>query len=362
MRGIHRLFVLIAMLALGVGYLYGNGLTFQTLADNVPFVQMVIVILIAVYTGYVHIFLHEFGHYVFGKMTGYELVYFQMPNFRYEVKTKQFQKLSTRVPGLMGQCLMKPPIKGNYNEKPYFLYLAGGLIVNFLTAMLFYLGSFILPVPISFTLFALSLPPFLLFLMNIVPLGFTDGSVIREIRKSEVSKKLYFKQLELSALFEEGKTFSEIPEEYFSEVKDGTYGQSRLGEYVLLIAYQRALSELNFERADQLLGAYQEKWHYLSSPYRQMLASELLFCHAIFGRKEAAETLMEQIKAYPVLLGYYNRSQRTQVAYKFFVEMKVKEAKAILVQKSDTIDQNLNEAELALQKTLHDWLGSFMGL
>lgn len=356
-----KLLTFVAVLALGAGYLVGNDLTVQGFINSVPFIQLAIVALIAVYSSYVHIILHELGHYVFGKMTGYQLIYFQLPYFRYEAKKKTFSKLGNRIPGMMGQCLMQPPVKGTYKEKPYFLYLAGGLIVNFITASLFYLGSFIIPGTISFTFFALSIPPFLLFMANVLPYGFTDGGVIRELRKSEVSRTLYFKQLELAALFEEGKEFSEIPDSYFSEIGDGTYTESKMGEYILLIAYQKYVAELDFEKADKLLQAYQANWNYLASPYARILASEILFIHAIFGRKKEAEQLMAQIESYPLLKNYYDHSKVTKAAYQFFVKTNVAEATKNLNQTSTNSEAGFNEAELSLRDNLVNWLESYLG-
>lgn len=358
MKVISKLVTFIAVIALGAGYLIGNGLTLQVSA---PLIQLGLVVLVAVYSSYVHIILHELGHYLFGKMTGYELVYFQLPHFRYEAKKKKFTRLGNRIPGMMGQCLMQPSNKGSYTEKPYFLYLSGGLIINLLTAALFYLGSFIIPGAISFTFFALSLPPFLLFIMNVMPYGFTDGGVIHELRKSKISKTLYFKQLELAALFEEGKEFSDISDVYFTEIADGTYMESKMGEYILLIAYQKHLSEREFEKADKLLQDYQANWNYLASPYSRILASEILFNHAIFGRKEEAEQLMSTIESHPLLKNYYEHSKVAQTAYNFFVKADVAEAKKNLTQSPTKIDAGFNEAELELQEILVDWLEGYLG-
>ena len=361
MKVTSKLLSFLAVSALGAGYLFGNNLTVQEFINSVPFIQLGIVILIAVYSSYVHIILHELGHYLFGKMTGYQLIYFQLPYFRYEAKKKTFSKLGNRIPGMMGQCLMQPPVKGTYKEKPYFLYLAGGLIVNFLTASLFYWGSFIVPGTISFTFFALSIPPFLLFMANVLPYGFTDGGVIRELSKSEVSRTLYFKQLELATLFEEGKAFSEIPDSYFTEITNGTYTESKMGEYVLLIAYQKHLAELDFEKADKLLQAYQVNWNYLASPYARILASEILFTHAIFGRIKEAEQLMAQIESYPLLKNYYDHSKVAKAAYHFFVKTNGSEAKKNLNQNSMSSDTGFNEAELSLRDNLVSWLESYLG-
>lgn len=361
MKVISKLVTFIAVIALGAGYLLGNGLTLQGFIDSVPFIQLAIVILIAVYSSYVHIILHELGHYVFGKMTGYQLIYFQLPHFRYDAKKKKITKLGNRIPGMMGQCLMEPPAKGAYTEKPYILYLSGGLIVNLLTAALFYTGALIIPGTISFTFFALSLPPFLLFMMNVMPHGYTDGGVIRELGKSKISKILYFKQLELAAFFEEDKEFSEIPDVYFTEIADGTYTQSKMGEYILLIAYQKHLSELKFEQADKLLQAYQANWNYLESPYAGILAGEILFTHAIFGRKEEAEQMMATIETYPLLKNYYTQAKVPQTAYNFFVKADRVEAKKNLNQSTTKWDAGFNEAERALREVLVNWLESYLG-
>ena len=77
--------------------------------------------------------LHEGGHYLFGKLTGYQLLSFQVKKFVYSEKNKKITYIQSGPTVIAGQCLMSPPPKGSYAEKPFKLYLLGGVMVNGLT-------------------------------------------------------------------------------------------------------------------------------------------------------------------------------------------------------------------------------------
>lgn len=361
MKNSQKYLILIVIIGWTAGYFLGNQIGWTELVMNIPFLTMGIAAILAAYSFLFHIVMHEFGHLIFGKATGYQLIYFQAPFFYYDGYKKTFSQKKARAGGLLGQCLMSPPEKGTVEEKPYFLYLSGGLILNFLTALLLYIGGFVLPIEWGFVSFLFSLAPLYLFLTNVVSFGYTDGRVIREIRKSPLTKKLYFKQLETSALFEQGKTYPEIPEDFFEEVKTGEAKQSPLGEYSIMVEYSRLLSHQRFEEADQLLQEYNATWDYMKSPYVRNIASETLFCHAIFGRREEAKKWWEHIQSMSGLKLYYDRSTRIQAAYTLFIERDIEKTRTLIQERKQSPKLlGLNNAEEALEDSLIEWLETFV--
>ena len=360
MRPSQRIFIFLMMVALAVGYFLGNQLMLSDLVLMVPFIGMALVVLLAAYSTVIHIFLHELGHLIFGKLTGYKLIYFQVPFFRYDANRKKGSKNKKTGPGLLVQCLMAPPEKGDYDEKPFQLYLLGGLLVNLLTAIVLYTGAFLLPREWGFYSFVMSLPPFLLFLGNSIPFGYTDGKVWRETRKSKVARKLYFKQLEMAAFVEAGTLMEDIPATQFEEAVTGEAKQSFLGEYTVLMQYQRFLYEQQFAEADQLIRDYQSTWDYMKSPYSRQVACELLFCHALFGRQEEAKQLKNHIEKYSGLKVQFEGNKRVQAAYVFFVEKNLEKTKQLITEMESNETLVLSELEQATESRLVEWLKGYL--
>lgn len=360
MKPSQKILSFIVIAALTFGYFQGNGIVPSDIVNLIPFWKLMLSVLIMFLTISVHIFLHEAGHLVFGKLTGYQLISFQIPFFRYDAQTRSFSSEKSRVQGMLGQCLMSPPGKKAYEDKPYFLYLAGGVIINLITAVLLYAVSFMFVGEISFYFFLFSLLPFYFFFVNVLPYAYTDGKLLRSIKQSKVSKVLYFKQLELNALLEAGTTYDELPDDFFAEVHSGKAKESLLGEYHYIIAYQRLLTGSDFPAADQLLKDYQSNWNYMQSIYVRNLASELLFCHAIFGRKQEAKELMVIINKNEGLKAYFNHSKRAQAAYAFFVEADVEKTASTLAEESKYNRDALNNAERELEEHLEGWMQGYL--
>ncbi|AZP05139.1 hypothetical protein [Jeotgalibaca ciconiae] len=360
MKASQRIFIFLALVGLSIGYFLGNNLVLADLFIMIPFYEFFVVIILAAYSVFFHVILHEIGHFIFGKLTGYHLIYFHIPYFHYDANTKSISGGKNSPAGMLGQCLMNISNKKDDTEKPYFLYLAGGLIVNFLTGALLYAGSFYFVGKLGFYSFLFSLPALLLFLGNALPYGATDGRMIQEIRKSTLNKTLYFKQIEMGALLQAGKVYSEIPTNYFTEVKDGKAKQSFLGEYPMMVYYQALMEQLNFVEADRILSEYIESTDFMKSPYVRMIAAEKLFCDAIFGRREEAKKMMEKIENHSGLKDYYSHSIITQIAYTLFMEINIEKSRELFPKIEKINKTNFNKAELQLRETLAGWLQGYL--
>lgn len=320
--------------------------------------DILILAYLTLFTLYLHVFLHELGHLIGGKLTGYRLVFFQSVRMRYEAKNGSFTAKRPRGAGMLGQCLMAPPTEGVYEDKPYWLYLTGGVAMNYLTGGLLYTASYILSYRWSFYAFVLSLVPLVLALSNSYWRGYTDGNVIKEVRKTALNKRLFFQQLELAEMFEQDYAFSDIPDKYFEEVHSGDSGMTFLGEFFELIDYRKKLAELDFEAADARLHRVLESRDIQFSPYAVSIYCEKLFCEALFGRITAARQTHARIQRIPQLAAYYKQTKRIEAAYELFVNVDAKRAKAVLDQELDRVD--LSHADHLAENRLEEWLYSYL--
>ena len=176
---------------------------------------------------HVHIFLHEAGHFIFGKLSGYRLVSFQVRRFKYSQADHSLHHMQTASPLLAGQCLMAPP-KGDYAELPYRSYLLGGIMANALMGTVLYSSAFLMELKLGFLFVLFSFVPIWMAFANLLPKGQNDGAVLREVSQSLLARKLLFQQLEMAQLIEGKVPFADLPDTYFESINDAQYQKTFL--------------------------------------------------------------------------------------------------------------------------------------
>lgn len=157
---------------------------------------------------------HELGHLLFGFLTGYKFVYFKLLNTLFYKREGKWTSHSEKSGGALGQCLMQPDFK--YTDKmPYFLYNAGGVIINLLLAAVCLAFVFIYGQNDFLITGVIVNAVFLL--VNAIPVRSmqNDGYNIASIAKSLNCKKAYYTEMKSTAAMLEGKNFTDMPEEFF---------------------------------------------------------------------------------------------------------------------------------------------------
>ncbi|HEX5351786.1 MAG TPA: hypothetical protein VFW58_09170 [Trichococcus sp.] len=330
---------------------WGNLLSFDPILLPLLFVGLFLSI-------YVHIFLHESGHFLFGKLSGYRLVSFQVRRFKYSQADHSLHHRQTASPFLAGQCLMAPP-KGDYAELPYRGYLLGGILANALTGALLYSSAFLMELKLGSLFVLFSFVPVWMALANLLPKGQNDGAVLREVSQSLPARKLLFQQLEMARLIEGKVPFADFPDAYFEGLKDAQYQKTFLVDYFYMVAYVRALGELDFEEADSLLQTFSANRPVEESVYWPVYMMESLFCDALFGRLANAEEKYIQIQAHPLLKRYWIANNRIRAAYAFFCLTDIAETKKLLGRGPATAQDSSKEMETSIELHLYRWLNSY---
>lgn len=154
---------------------------------------------------------HEFGHFVFGILSGYSLTLFKIGPFEFvrEHDGKIHFHFGFMNGVVLGQCLMFPPKPRKKKQTPFFWYNAGGLIFSYLmlfveVALYFipniYLRWFMIP--------AIVISLFLCYQNSIyIPNGFNDVSNAHFIRKNKKYIDSLMYQLEVSGNILRGKRY-----------------------------------------------------------------------------------------------------------------------------------------------------------
>ncbi len=202
------------------------------------------VILLFTIPYYFAIVVHELGHLVMGKVSGYQFMSFRFLSFmitRKQDGTFSFQRYS--IPGTAGQCLMFP---SEHKKEGIFWYNFGGVFFNFLSILLA-LGIFLSSRTdiwkqwMSF----LMLYNGLFIFVNWIPLKNlqNDGKNYQELKRNPISRLAFKQMLLVNRDLSYGVKLSDINLFPYREELD--YKQA-LQTSVLLIYASQDLYRLDF--------------------------------------------------------------------------------------------------------------------
>lgn len=188
---------------------------------SVPLIISVILLdIVLMYAAYMlQVIIHEGGHYLFGKLSGYRFSSFRILNLMWKKEDGRIVLKKFSLAGTGGQCLMEPP--GNGDEPfPFILYNMGGVIVNIVSAVvavaLASVFQAIEPLRMFFNMTAVI--GFFTGMLNGIPFSGTvnnDGSNTLELIRNPKTRKAFWLQMKTNALTAQGKRMREMPEEWF---------------------------------------------------------------------------------------------------------------------------------------------------
>jgi hypothetical protein len=163
----------------------------------------------------------------------------------------------------------------------------------------------------------------------------------------------------MARLIEEKVPFADFPDDYFESLNDAQYQKTFLVDYFYMVAYVRALGELEFEEADSLLQTFSANRPVKESVYWPIYVMESLFCDALFGRLANAEEKYIQIQAHPLLKRYWYANNRIRAAYAFFCRVDIEEAKKLLGQVSAAAENPSEGMDNNIEMRVSRWLNSY---
>lgn len=292
--------------------------------------RLFILLLIIHFASKVNIFLHEFGHYLFGKLSGYEFVSFRVFNTIYIKKNGKLVKNRLKIVGTSGQCVMMPP---SLENSPFVLYNLGGVIVNACSSLVFY-GLSLIFIDIqylrySFTVLACygvasaisnGFPLKLLGLPN-------DGYNVISLLKSKRAQRAFYIQLAVNAGVTNGQKIKDMPGEWFKIDDDADFNDPLLCASAYFSGlYQE--DKLNFNGAKEIYeNLLQSKG--LVSIHRNEIECELLFFELIgdCDKYRIKNLYTRKLKKYIKTTAEYYPS-RSRLMYAYYTLYKKDFAKA----------------------------------
>lgn len=238
----------------------------------------------------IHIPVHEAGHLLFGRMTGYRFVSFRVCSLTLVSRQGQLAWRRFRIPGTMGQCLMDPPepVDGKF---PATLYHLGGSLLNlvgslpFFAALLLFRGE---GFGIAQTaLLTCGVAGLLLALTNLLPIKTggvaSDGYNALHMGKSPLADRSFWLQLRINALQTEGLRLRDMPESYFQIPSDADLSNVHIAGWAYF-RFCRLLDRQDFAAAEAY-GRFllTDSGVKLLGIYRNEVQCELFFLRLLAG-------------------------------------------------------------------------------
>ena len=223
------------------------------LFKDLTVIKIVWVLVALILSSELTILIHELGHLVMGRFTGYQFLMFRYRSFLIKHDSQgKLRWYRQSIVGTAGQCLMVPP---NRSDKPVYLYNAGGVIFN----LIFVFGLLLLMALISIQNFMIA--SFLWIFLNIHLLFafvnwidskgvINDGANHRALKQYPKTVEALYTLLQVNGDMTSGVALSS----YVFDHDYSYYGtETTVQRNVLAYYVEQALYNLEFETALEML-------------------------------------------------------------------------------------------------------------
>ena len=198
--------------------------------------------------------LHEAGHLIFGLLSGYSFSSYRIGGFMWVKQEGKIRFRRYSLVGTGGQCLMIPPEKAD-GSFPVILYNLGGVIVNFVSGLVFvllFLLAYSVPLLSQFLLLS-AVMSFVMAVSNGIPAEVggvaNDGANTLELIGNAEAMRAFKIQLLISKELASGRRLRDMPSEWF-DVSFDTPIDNRLCSAIAVFACNRLVDEERYSEAD----------------------------------------------------------------------------------------------------------------
>ncbi len=345
-------FILFMLTFLAIG-LYSGMVFHDTENDLLFFINLTLSYVIYL----ISIVVHEFGHMIFGLMSGYTFSSFRVFNFMILNDNGKlvFKKMS--VAGTAGQCIMMP----KDNKTPFVLYNLGGVILNLICfaisiGLLFVVkNDFVKVLLFDFGVFNLFDA-----ITNGIPLKYlvsNDMNNIVEFKKDKRNLDNYYNMLYIQNAIISGKRLKDLDKKYIHKPEKLT----TVGDVNEMVFYcNQLIDKGEYDKAIKEIESFVDN-DKVSLVYRGLLVNDLIYCYAILGKDinkalkykdDTVKSVLMQMKDNPSVI-------RTNYAYALLIDKNKEEADKYMEQFNKIkksypykveIDSELELIELAKEK------------
>ncbi len=318
-----------------------------------------LIALVGVYLAFfLQIILHEGGHLIFGLLTGYSFVSFNVFGFIWQKDAEGKLRLGRmQIAGAGGQCLMAPP-EYNGGRFPYALYNLGGVLANLLAAALFALLAAVIPVGWVRILLAMQVVIGVASaLLNGLPIPVAaiqnDGKNLLCIHQDEAARRAFWVQMSVATELARGRRIKSLPEEWFAAFPEEKMDNPIVCA-VAVLNTSRLMDMLDFDAAEREIRILLARETGLVGLYRMSMCCDGAVCELIAGRPgsltEALSTkenqqLIKAMKTFPSIL-------RTQYAVALLKEKDPVRAQKLLADFDAASKKHPNPQEIVGEREI----------
>lgn len=170
---------------------FGFGILLARITRHIDLLYFVFLILFFGVSFLLAIQIHELGHFLFGKISGYSLLELKIGSFSVRWENGKYKFVIERIKGLGGYCKMLPPTH-DLTQKRQLLYYAGGILMNLISGLMAMGTALLFPHLNTYLILGLWIFGFVsvfLGLLNMRPLisanNPSDGKIIQSILKKD---------------------------------------------------------------------------------------------------------------------------------------------------------------------------------
>lgn len=291
------------------------------------FKSLLFMIIILIINTFISILLHEFGHFLMGKLSNYELLFFRIGPVAF-VKTNGKIKLKKyQIKGTGGQCLMAP--RESFNNFSYKLYFSGGIIINLLLCIL----SIIMTIKTNSLLYVYFLNllaiNLIILITNAIPFKNyipNDASTIKKMSENEDFKFIVYLSLIVSKLMINGKSIANISSELIEKLEnlDDNIGE----KYAYLGDYYDAIGQ--YEKSTEIYEKAINKEFMMGKIQKYTLFDMLVFNYVYLNQTDKIEPLItDEYKEIKKVLNLLPQSIASNYAYYLYKNDEINAKKSL---------------------------------
>lgn len=326
--------------------------------DALFFVYLGLMLLSLVLAFLVHIVVHEGGHLIFGRATGYQFVSFNVMGFIWQKQPDGRVKLGRmKIAGAGGQCLMAPP-PYNGGDFPFTLYNLGGVLMNLVLSGLCALLAWLIPAaPVKIVLAATAVVGVFTALMNGLPLPVAaiqnDATNLICIRRDANARQAFWAQMSVAAATAQGVRIKDMPQAWFAEYSDKAMNNPIICA-VAVMNTSRLMDGLQFTQAEEAIRTLLQREKGVLGLYRAQMACDGAVCELLAGRPgtltaltddKEIQQIMTAMKAHPTIL-------RTRYALALLRDHDADKAAALLADFEAAAHKHPNAQEITGEREL----------
>ena len=293
-------FFIFLLVGLAGGYLIGRSLDgLSARLMGIPYPLVLVTLLIFLFAALsAQLILHEAGHLVCGLVSGYRFSSFRVGSLMLFQEGNHLRLKSLSIAGTGGQCLMIPP-QWNGESIPFTLYLLGGVLMNFITSVLFALLYLVTPSSSVFSLLlgTLALAGLAVGLMNAIPLHLAmldnDGYTIRQLKKDPQAVLAFYQMMQIHGQIAAGLRLRDMPEEWFLTPSDGNT-ENTLIATIEVYRCNRLLDEEKIDQAADCIRTLLASGAAVAGIHRNLLVCDLAYCALIADKPDEATQLLDE--------------------------------------------------------------------